>query len=1097
VYKIAGAACKSGRVQIGILGPLEVRGDDGAALVVAGARLRSLLTCLALHAGRAVSVATLVDAVWGEAPPSDEQNALQTLVSRLRRTLGGAGLITQSPAGYRLEMPAHDVDAHRFQRLAADAAAALRAGDADTAARTFDAALALWRGPALADAGESGEADVARLADLRLSVQLDRVDALLALGRTAGLVAELEALLSDRPLDERLTGQLMRALASTGRQAEALAAYERLRARLADELGVDPSAELQTVHVSVLRGEVTAPGPAPVADEPAATRRTNLKAQLTSFVGREDEVSRIGKALEQNRLVTLVGPGGAGKTRLAAEAAATILDRATDGVWLVELAPLTDAGDLAQTVLGSLGIRETHLLARHTQLSARDALSRLRETLADRELVLILDNCEHLVEASARLADQLLAECPRLRVLTTSREPLGITGEVLLVVPPLGQPEPSAPPAEALEYPAVRLFADRAAAVVPDFVVDEATIPTVIQIVRRLDGLPLAIELAAARLRGMSLTEVSTRLSDRFRLLTGGSRTAMPRHRTLRAVVEWSWDLLAPAERALVERLAVFPAGATVASATAVCVDADVPADDVADLLASLVDKSLLQPVDGGGRVRMLETIREYGMERLAERSGGPPASEGVAGGGELAELRHKHADHFAAVLREAQPKLISAEQLPWFAMLRAERENILAAIRFRTDSGDADGALEVAVTLAGFAMLLGNHAEVPVLIGDALHAPGHKDQGLYWLGEALYTMNAVMGSVEGGTATTEAAMGRLHDVREHLDVLDVDSHPLVSLLRVAVAFFAGDAERSQRYVAEALESGSDWTAASVLMFRGSMAENSGDLDAMRTDITQALSEFRRIGERWGTASSLRALAQLHTVDGDLDTAEACYLEALDLMSELGSTDDEGFLRVRLADLRIRRGDMDGAREQLRRAREATDKTGSAVESVFTLCMTALVELEAGNREEADRLYAQTQARARTIPAHHPIHGHAMSLIMVMSASFALRSGELADARRWLAEAFPIALATTDMPIVASVGVTAAKVEAVDGDPARAARMLGASAVLRGADDPTSVDIRRLAGELTEVLGADGFSAAYAAGRSLSRDDAIALLDPA
>jgi ATP/maltotriose-dependent transcriptional regulator MalT len=335
-----------------------------------------------------------------------------------------------------------------------------------------------------------------------------------------------------------------------------------------------------------------------------------------------------------------------------------------------------------------------------------------------------------------------------------------------------------------------------------------------------------------------------------------------------------------------------------------------------------------------------------------------------------------------------------------------------------------------------------------------------------------------------------------MHDVREHLDDLDVHSHPLVSLLRVAVAFFAGDAERSQRYVAEALESGSDWTAASVLMFRGSMAENTGDLAAMRTDITKALSEFRRLGERWGTASSLRALAQLHTVDGDLDAAEACYLEALDLMTQLSSSDDEGFLRVRLADLRIRRGDMDGAREQLRRAHDATEKTGSAVESVFTLCMTALVELEAGNKPEADRLYALTQARARTIPPHHPIQGHAMSLILVMSASFALRSGELADAHRWLDEAFPIALATTDMPIVANVGVTSARLEAIDGDPAVAARMLGASAVLRGAEDSTALDIKRLTADLTERLGADGFAAAYAAGRALTRDEAIALLDP-
>jgi predicted ATPase/DNA-binding SARP family transcriptional activator len=1090
VAKIVDPACKSGRVQVAILGPLEVRGDDGKPVDIAGARLRSLLTRLALDAGRPVGVPILVDAVWGAHPPTDEANALQTLVSRLRRALGDATLIGQSAAGYRLGIAAADVDAHRFERLAADGTDALRRGDTDRAAVLFDDALALWRGPALVDAGEAVEAEAVRLHDLRLAVQLDRVDALLALGRTGGLVAEVEARLAERPLDERLSGQLMRALAATGRQAEALAAYERLRARLADELGVDPGADVQAVHLAILRGELAAAPTAPAGAVPATSagaapreRRTNLKAQLTSFVGRDDEVARIGKSLEQNRLVTLVGPGGAGKTRLAGEAASTLVGCAADGIWMVELAPVTDPADLPQTVLGSLGVREAHLLDRRSQLSVRDATSRLLETLADKETILILDNCEHLVEASARLADQLLARCPQLRVLTTSREPLGIFGEVLLVVPPLVQPDPSARAEEALGYPAVRLFADRAAAVVPDFVIDDTTIGTVIEIVRRLDGLPLAIELAAARLRGMPLGEIAARLSDRFRLLTGGSRTAMPRHRTLRAVVEWSWELLAPAERLLAERLAVFASGATAASAVAVCTDEQVAASEVSDLLAALVDKSLLQPVAGGERVRMLETIREYGIERLDER-------------GELAELRGRHADYFAELLHEAQPHLVSAEQLPWFALLRAERENILAAIRYRADSGDVDGALDIAVILGGFAMLLGNHSEVPLVVAPVLAIPGGEDVHLRWLGEAMCMMNSVMGTVQGGAQDPEVAMLRLHEICEHLDVIEIDSSPLVGLLKVAVAYFSGEVELADRCVAEALAGPHPWTAASVLMFRGNLAENTGDLAAMRADTYAALERFRGMGERWGTASTLRVLALLHTYDGELDAAEAAYHEALELMAQMGSRDDEGFLRVRLADLRLRRGDRDGAGEQMALARAASEQSGSALESVFALCMTALIERECGNEQEARRLYEEVCRRVDQIPVGHPVHRHLLAITQTMIGDAAMRDGDLAAARPLLAEAFATAVGTTDLPIVASVGVCVAELTAREGDFPGAARRLAAAAVLRGAEDSTALDVARLRRRLIEELGEQGFAEAYDAGRSLDRDAALALLDP-
>jgi len=1058
-------------VEIAILGPLEVRDDAGAPVEVAGARLRTLLARLAIEPGRSVSVAALVDAVWGAQPPAEETNALQTLVSRLRRALGDTGAIRQAPGGYRLAVQPEQVDAVRFERLAGEGAAALRAGDHRQAAQLLSQALGLWRGPALADAtGDALAAHATRLDDHRVAAVLDRIDADLELADPQQLVPELEALAQQHPLHERLAGQLIRALAASGRQADALNVYERLRARLADELGVDPSPELQQVHVGLLRGELAGVRAA------ALPRRTNLKAQLTSFVGREDEVARIAKSLEQNRLVTLVGPGGAGKTRLASEAAGGIVDSAPDGVWLVELAQVTSGNDVPQAVLTSIGLRETHLLDRRGQLSARDALTRLVEGLADKQTVVVLDNCEHVVDASARLTDHLLAQCPGLRVLTTSREPLGIFGEVLLAVPPLGQPAPNATAAEALEYPAVRLFADRAAAVRPDFEVRDDDVATVVEIVRRLDGLPLAIELAAARLRTLPLDEIAERLGDRFRLLTGGSRTALPRHRTLRAVVDWSWDLLAPDERRLAEELAVFPSGITAASAAAVC---GLHRDEAADLLASLIDKSLLQPVDGGRRMRMLETIREYGAERLAER-------------GELGAMRERHAHHFAAVLAEALPQLITAGQLPWFALLAAERENVLAAMRYRCDAGDAQAALTIAVGLATYAMMLGNHAEISTWMSDALAVPGG-DPDLRTVARALLALNTA--ATNSAPAAVDESLRGFADLARELAELDLADQPMMGLLRCAVAFFAGESELTERFVRETLENGGEWARASVLMFRASMHENGGDVEGMRRDTELALAAFQRLGDRWGMASTLRAVAALHVLDGRLDEAVEAYRETLRMYQEFDSREDEGFLLARLADVELRRGDLDAARRYLREAQARAEEQGAPLESVFTLAMIGAVEREAGDLERARAMQREAMRRVTAVPKGHPAQGHMRAVLLAMSSRLAYDDGDTETAEQFGRDAFAAAVGTRDMPIVAAVGVILAEVTAA-GDPAEAALMLGTAARLRGADDPTDRQIVRLTGQLTAALGAERFAELYARGKALDRDTAIERLAP-
>ncbi|HZC72300.1 MAG TPA: BTAD domain-containing putative transcriptional regulator [Jatrophihabitans sp.] len=1060
-------------MQIDVLGPLEVRDDAGRPVEVAGSRLRTLLIRLALDGGRSVSVSALVDAVWGDHPPADETNALQTLVSRLRRAFGDTGVVVQSQAGYRLAVEPEVVDAYRFEELAVEGARALRRGEHRAAGQLLAAATAMWRGPALADtASEALQTYATRLEDVRLGAVLDRIEADLDLADPTVLLPELEALAAEHPLHERLAGQLMRALGASGRQADAIGVYERLRGRLAEELGVDPGKELQEIHVSLLRGEFGG------RRQPRAHRRTNLKAQLTSFVGRDDEVVRIGKSLEGNRLVTLVGPGGAGKTRLASEAAARIVDTAADGIWLVELAQVTAGADVPQAVLGSLGLRDTHLLDRRGKLSARDAVTRLLEGLADTETVLVLDNCEHVIDASATLADRLLAECPELRILTTSREPLGIFGEVLLAVPPLGQPAPTASPAEAMEYPAVRLFADRAAAVRPDFEVKDDAAPAVIEIVRRLDGLPLAIELAAARLRTLPLDEIAARLSDRFRLLTGGSRTALPRHRTLRAVVEWSWDLLTDAERRLAEQLAVFPSGITADSAIAV---SDTDAADGPDLLASLIDKSLLHPVDDGRRMRMLETIREYGAERLAER-------------GELATVRARHADHFAALMTEAEPYLTTAGQLPWLTRLEDERENVLAALRYRCELGDADGALRLAISIASYAMMLGNHTEIASWMGDALAVPGPQDRQLRLMAEALLALTTAASGV--AASDVQAGMDDLRRLAHQLVDFDTSVSRFIGILRAAVAYFAGEMELANRFIDETLAGDDEWSRAAVRMFRGSLAENQGDVETMRREIGIALGEFRRIGERWGLASTLRGVAQLHTLDGRLDEARDAYVEALGLAAELNTREDESFLLGRLADVELRRGDLDKAREHMLRARQGAEETGAPWESVFTMAMLGAIELQSGNPAEARSLQREALRRVSSMPTGHPAQGHLRAILLAIGARISYDDGDLEAARQLGRDGFDAAIGTRDMPIVAAVGVMLAEIVTAAGDPDGAAVMLGAAARLRGADDPTSRDIAKLTERLRAALGDARFADCYAQGKALDRDAAIERLTP-
>ncbi|SDJ38826.1 Predicted ATPase [Frankineae bacterium MT45] len=1071
-------------MQVAVLGTLEVRVAEQTH-EVSGARLRVLLVALALQAGRVVSAASLADALWGEEQPSDVSNALQSLVSRLRRALGDAALIQQQPGGYRLI--ADEVDAIRFAELTARGRQALGRGDASAAAEILREGLQLWRGEDLAEA-DSFPHDAHRLRELRAEALSLRIDADLALGRHAEVISELDLLVEQYPLREQFAAQLMTALARSGRPADALVVFERVRTNLADELGIDPSPALTATHLRILRAEETPtftsdPTSAASPHAAPATRRTNLRSQVSTFFGRDAELKRIAELLAESRLVSVVGPGGAGKTRLATEAAAGLLDETPDGIWLAELASVSDGADVPQTIIDSLGIRESILVERGGKpITRRDAMSRLLEELRTKELIIVLDNCEHVITAAAEVADQLLAHCPRLRILATSREPLGIVGESLVAIPPLGQPAPDATPEQALQFHAVQLLVDRATAVQSDFRVDDSTVADVVEIVRRLDGQPLAIELAAARLRTLTVAEVAARLSDRFRLLTGGSRTALPRHRTLRAVVEWSWDLLTAPERLLCERLAIFPAGATLDSAEAVCTGEGIEPGDVLDLLSSLVDKSLLQR--SGSRYRMLETIREYGVEQLAHR-------------GETIAMFARHARYFAALVHEAQPHLHESGQLRWIALLEAERDNILTALRSFAAQGEAEQAVRLAVDSGWYWMLVGKNREVATWVGYALSVPGEVSFATRTLADALHAIGLLSVDSDLDFDGVEQGLAGLAEVGHRLGEIDLSDEPMAAMLRPVMAMFAGDYDELEALVDEALLNPDPWVRAAVRVFRTNLAENQGDLERMRRDVGIALEEFRGMGERWGLANCLQVMGLVHTLDGELRLAADAYEEALALAAELGSSEDRAMLWIRVADVRLRLGDEPAARDAVLRAQETSDKSGFGMEQILVDSILADLARMNGELVDARLLQADALRRLELVPQAHPIQSHGEAIIVSIGAKAELALGNLEEARGMLERAYRAGVGTKDMPIVATVGVGIADLAQRLGHSGEAAEILGAAARLRGSPDSTQLDIRRISEALVAGLGQSQFDERYEKGRATDRDAAIARLDPA
>ncbi|WP_328496718.1 winged helix-turn-helix domain-containing protein [Streptomyces sp. NBC_00414] len=948
-------------VRYRILGTTQALRTDGTLVPVGGARLRALLTVLALRPGRTVSMAVLVDEVWGADPPADAPGALQALVGRLRRALG-ADAIGSAEGGYRLRAAADDVDLHRFERLAGEGSRALADGDPGKAAVILDDALALWRGPALTDLPDR-TAESARWESRRLDARRARLTAALALGHAEQSLPDLTALCDAHPLDEPLQLLRLRALRDAGRAAEALAGYEAVRRLLADRLGTDPGPELQALHAELLTGPPTflggaangAPslhGAAPVGGATAAhprdagngapsphgaaprdrpAPRGNLRARLTSFVGRDTDLATIRDDLSGARLVTLLGPGGAGKTRLSQEAADSVAEALPDGVWLAELAPVDDPEAVPEAVLTAVGARETVLRSAGAEemrvVTDRhdDPLVRLTEHCAKRRMLIVLDNCEHVVDAAARLVEQLLERCPGLTVLATSREPLGVPGELLRPVEPL--PEPYA----------LKLLADRGAAARPGFRIEDDP-EAAAEICRRLDGLPLAIELAAARLRMLTPRQIADRLDNRFRLLTSGSRTVLPRQQTLRAVVDWSWDLLDEDERDVLRRLSVFAGGCDLAAAEAVCGPAALEA------LGSLVDKSLVVaapsgdgpgkgPGDGEMRYRLLETVAEYAGQRL-DACGERPATE------------RAHLTYYRELARTTDPLLRGPGQRDAIELLQLEGENTRAALQRAVAAGDEQEALCLVLSLAWYwqirdlriitrnwtreVMAMGpdpfappTERAVPLYESCIADPPPMRPDVLVEARRGVHLLHLACMDLELDTWQTPEAEAKLRAVNEAYEpgLPQVCRNP--GYLWFFAVLLTGDMDRLRLVIDASVETcrelGHGWELAVALQMRANMLANRADWagDATR-DADESLELFVGLEDAWGAAEALSARGEAHERKGEYQLAATDYETAIAHAERLGARAQMAILTTRLGSVLIDSGETERGERLLR-----------------------------------------------------------------------------------------------------------------------------------------------------------------------------------
>ena len=671
-------------------------------------------------------------------------------------------------------------------------------------------------------------------------------------------------------------------------------------------------------------------------------RQKNLPIELTSFIGRERELGEVRELLAKNRLVTITGTGGCGKTRLALRVAADLLDEFSDGVWLVELAALTDPSLVVQTTAGVLGVRQPS----HVGL-----LRTLTDFLRSKSVLLVLDNCEHLIASCADMTMALLQSCRHLTIMATSRERLAVKGEVTYEVPPLSLPDPIRLPAleDLSQYEAVRLFVERAVSSTPGFAVGQGNAASIARVCHQLDGIPLAIELAAARVRALSVEQIANRLDERFRLLTTGPRMAPPHHRTLQSAMDWSYGLLSTDERTLFSRLSVFAGGFTLDAAEAVCPATGIDAHAVLDLLTQLVFKSLVVTADDDKQVRywLLETVRQYSRDKLQEA-------------GETADTRRRHCTYFLEFVERGEPALQGPRQAAWLARLEAEHDNLRAALEWCADNREGEAMLRLSCALWWFWYVRGYHRE-----------------GRRWLERALKNAEGaspmLRAKAQSGTAYLATDQGDFAAARAMLEQ---------------------SLEQSRRL-------GDKSGAAHAVYGLGRVALRQEDLPRASTLYEEALAQFRELGLRQSTASLLNGLGVFVTNQGDFARARSLFQESLAINRDAGNMRGIALSIANLGVLAFREGNFSAARslvqESLAIDRELGDKRGIASE----LEELAAIETMCGRSDRAARLFGAAEAVREAIGAPISLIDRAFATYDRCVTVLSTALGREAFAARW------------------------------------------------------------------------------------------------
>ncbi|MGY1867694.1 MULTISPECIES: BTAD domain-containing putative transcriptional regulator [Nocardia] len=1057
-------------MRFGVLGPLTVWTDAGAVVPIPGAKVRALLADLLVTPGQPVSGDRLVDDIWADDPPGNPAGTLAAKASQLRRALedaepGGRDLVVSPPPGYRLATS--DIDAQEFRALMASARAATEPAER---VRALTAAVAVWRGPAFADFRDAPFAQpaIAQLEEQRLVAVEELAEARLSLGEYREVAGELAAFVAAHPLRERLRAAHLRALYGAGRQAEALDGFEDLRRRLDDELGIDPGPQLAALHRAILEQDLPLAAPPP---ETVVTRRrtSNVPAQRTELIGRDADLAQVCDAVATARLVTLTGPGGVGKTRLSLAAAAALTERFAHGSWLVELGALqptsTDGTSfLADAVAGVLGI---------SAADGADFTGLLCDALSDRELLLVLDNCEHVVDRAAELAESLLGAAPGLHILATGREPLRLPGEDIVALEPLEVPARDAGLDEIARTGAVRLFVTRARAGARDFVLDADTAAPVATLCRRLDGIPLALELAATRVRALGVHEIVARLDNRFKLLATGHRGVPPRQQTLAAMIDWSWGLLDATEQAVLRRLAVHTGGCTLAAAEAVCSGegaATVDESVVADVIARLVDRSLVHMA--GRRYRLLESVAAFGLDRLAD-----------AGEFDATHLAH-HRYHLRLAER-AEPELYGADQRRWLRWLDEDTANLRAALDGFVRAGAADRALRLVNALAWYWQLRGRLSEARRWLDAALAlggSPPHRARALAWSVGFAFQQGEF-----GAGAAERAAVLALYDT-----VDDPAGRARAELFLGSSALESGDVTESESLLRKTLpvfeELGDRWGVAAGHVALAKAAHNRVDLAALERHARTAARLFAELDDRWGRLQAAEWLGGLAELTGDLAAAADIHAEALGLAQELELWGQACTHLSWMGWIAMQNTDFDRARALGEQAQRIAAEHGYEPGRLFAAVVLAFTARRGGRSEIAEQILRELLALPLAEGAETPLF---LPMLQVELGYIHERRDDPAAAFALYLNAFDGAQRIGAPRDTAFALAALASALAGMGEPDTAARLLGAAAAVREINGIALLpaerpDIDRPANLARTALGDRSFIESHTAGTRLS-----------